>query len=266
MTVFRGPNAFRNGLLKPGKEPKIIPPYQRSPNGVIKVAKGFSRDSGGQSGLRPVLEVAGGGGGGGEVLLVSLDFITQTYTVDGVSTPVTDLLGTEPDYGTNFDPASITENGLEGTTEGFGTPSIIGPLRDAIFRTGGSSIIFSGNGTTINFTVTDGPDFTNYFSFEANEAPSQSRLRFYPNFTGPITTNFTGNTLTTDPTNQAISLAGMSVETDTVTLSVNGGVAETASFDPFSFVHIELGIPYYCQSIKVYELLSAANLASLTTS
>jgi len=72
MTDYRGSNAFSKGLFKPAKVPTIIAPYQRAPSGVVRQADGPAFDNrfpksryprgGGQSGLRPVLEVAGGGG------------------------------------------------------------------------------------------------------------------------------------------------------------------------------------------------------------
>lgn len=77
MTIYRGPNAFRNGELKSPKQPLLVPrPVGTS--AVIRQTDGPAFDNkfpksryprgGGQSGLVPVLEVAGGGGGGNWIL------------------------------------------------------------------------------------------------------------------------------------------------------------------------------------------------------
>ena len=67
-TKYRGPNAFRNSMLKPDtRMPKMVPPYNPSPASVVRQAGGPAFDNkfpksryprgGGQSGVTPTLIV-----------------------------------------------------------------------------------------------------------------------------------------------------------------------------------------------------------------
>jgi hypothetical protein len=78
MTKYKGPNAFSDGKLALPKKPAIIKPYVPSVQSFKSGEPAFNNRfpksryrGGGQSGLVPVLEVAGGGGG--ETFVLQLD-------------------------------------------------------------------------------------------------------------------------------------------------------------------------------------------------
>jgi hypothetical protein len=275
MTNYKGPNAFSSGLLKSAKAPKIIPPYQRAPDGVVKVAKGFAR-GGGQSGLRPVLEVAGGGGGGPPEWVPSdakifIDLVgNRAWTeTDGVVT-VDTLLGADPNTSagwdtTEYDPARLTADGY---VEHDHPPALIGGARTKVVA-GATVIIKMKQITSTQQThfpfVKIAADGSDALEFDL-QAPAQGSVGHAFEWSGPLDHN---TTATVSGGDGAINIAAITVTDARFDAAVNGSPAIAGAHSAVDLIAVVIdagaGVNTALQSVAIYDPLpSTAGLSELT--